>query len=178
MPDIDLFLWNKIRLGDKEAFELLFNEYYRVLCLFAKRYTHNMDDAREIIQRLFIYLWEHRVSLQITTSLKSYLFQAVRYNSVRYLKDDLKTGIRVEIVPDTQHDPDFFDHIEYAELQVKIFDTIEALPDQCKRVFMMSRFEQCSHSRIAAQLEISLKTVEAHITKALKILHENLDGAV
>ena len=70
MPDIDIFLWSKVKTGDKEAFQVLFEKYYSVLGLLSKRYTHDLTKAREIIQALFIYLWEHRNELNISVSLK------------------------------------------------------------------------------------------------------------
>ncbi len=173
-PEIDLFLWSKVKQGDKEAFELLFNKYYSVLCILSKRYTDDISASREIIQNLFITLWEHRADLNITTSLKSYLFQAAKFNSIRYVEKDRKNGLHLHEMPEPEQDKAFFDPIEYAELQGKILETIETLPEQCKRVFTMSRFEQLKYADIAKKLEISVKTVESHISKALRILEHNL----
>ena len=173
-PEIDLFLWSKVRLGDKEAFELLFNKYYSVLCILSKRYTKDISMSREVIQSLFIYLWEHRSDLVVTTSLKSYLFQATRFNSIRYITKGHKTGMHLREFTETEQDTLFFDHVEYAELQGKILETIDTLPEQCKKVFTMSRFDQLKYADIAEQLNISVKTVESHISKALRILESNL----
>ena len=172
-PDIDLFLWSKVRQGDKEAFELLFNKYHACLCILAKRYTGDLSMAREIIQNLFIYLWEHKATLNVNTSLKLYLFQATKFNSIRFLAKDRKNGIQVDDYPETEHEL-FVDHVEYAELQSMILETIDSLPDQCKKVFTMSRFEQLKYADIAKKLEISIKTVESHISKALRVLEHNL----
>jgi RNA polymerase sigma-70 factor (ECF subfamily) len=176
MPDMDLFLWSKVKTGDKEAFQLLFEKYYSVLCLLSKRYTHDLNKSREIIQSLFIYLWERRNELSIAVSLKSYLFQAVKFNSIRYLKNDRKIGIRMDTFPEADQDKEFFDHIEYAELQGKILETIDSLPEQCQKVFKMSRFEQLKYTDIAQRLDISVKTVESHISKAIRILQDNLNN--
>jgi RNA polymerase sigma-70 factor (ECF subfamily) len=73
-----------------------------------------------------------------------------------------------------KEDRTFFDHVEYAELQGKILETIESLPEQCKRVFTMSRFDQLKYNVIAEKLDISIKTVESHISKALRTLENNL----
>ncbi len=154
---------------------MLFEKYYSVLCLLSKRYTHDLAKAREITQALFICLWEHRNELNISVSLKSYLHQAVKFNSIRYLRNDRNIGIRMDKFPEADHDKEFFDHIEYAELQGKILETIDSLPDQCQKVFKMSRFEQLKYTDIAQQLDISVKTVESHISKALRILQENLN---
>jgi len=176
MAETDLFLWSRITSGDKEAFQVLFKNYYAILCLLAKRYTNNMTDAREIVQQLFIGLWEHKDRLNINSNLKSYLYQAVKFNSIRYIQNSRKTAILVDNIPETNNDPEFHDQIEYAELQERILKTVESLPEQCKLVFMMSRFEQLKHAEIGLQLNISLKTVEAHISKALKIIHEVIDA--
>ena len=174
MPDIDIILWSRIQSGDKQVFEILFQKYYATLCLLSKRYTKDTASARDVVQALFIRLWEQRADIHIEVSLKAYLFRAVKYNSIRYLDNDRKIGIRMDEIPENGNDPEFFDHIEYTELQRVILDTVETLPEQCRRVFTMSRFENLKHADIAEKLNISVKTVESHITKALKILHENL----
>lgn len=87
-----------------------------------------------------------------------------------------RSGILLENIPEYNSDSEFTDHIEYAELQDRILKTIESLPEQCKLVFMLSRFENLKHAEIALQLNISIKTVEAHISKALKILHAVIDA--
>ena len=174
MPDIDIILWSRIQSGDKQVFELLFQKYYATLCLLSKRYTKDITSARDVVQALFIHLWEQRTEIHIEVSVKAYLYRAVKYNSIRYLDNDRKIGIRVDEIPENGSDPEYFDHIEYAELQRIILDTVETLPDQCRKVFTMSRFENLKHADIAGKLNISVKTVESHITKALKILHDNL----
>jgi RNA polymerase sigma factor (sigma-70 family) len=93
MAGTDLLLWSRITSGDKEAFQVLFKNYYAVLCLLAKRYTNNMTDAREIVQQLFIGLWENKSRLNINSCLKSYLYQAVKFNSIRYIRNNRKAAV-------------------------------------------------------------------------------------
>lgn len=174
MPGIDLFLWSRVKTGDKEAFHVLFEKYYAVLCLLSRKYTHDINNSREIIQTLFINLWERRSDLNITNSVKSYLYQSARFNSIRYLENSRRTGISLDEIADWNEDPKFNDHIEYAELQEKIIRVVDDLPDQCRKVFKMSRFEHLKQMEIAEKLSISVKTVESHIAKALKILDEKL----
>ena len=100
MADMDVVLWNKIKSGDKAAFEILFQSYYTILCLFAKRYTHDMNLSKEIVHDLFVYLWEHRDKLSINISIKAYLYRAVRFNSLRRLENEKKLGIRMDIIPE------------------------------------------------------------------------------
>jgi RNA polymerase sigma-70 factor, ECF subfamily len=174
MADIDIVLWNKIKSGDKSTFEILFHSYYPSLCLFAKRYTHDMALAREVVQDLFVYLWEHREELTIHNSIKSYLYRAVRFNTIRRMENEKKLGIRLDSIPEPT-DQEFNDHLEYAELQSSILVAIEALPDQCKYIFKLSRFEHLKYSEIAEKLNLSVKTVEAQISKALRLIHQSLN---
>jgi RNA polymerase sigma-70 factor, ECF subfamily len=174
MPEIDRFLWSRVKSGDKEAFGILFEKYYTLLCLISKRYTGNMVTSKEIIQTLFVNLWDRKNELDISGSVKHYLYQCARYNSIRYIQKDRKS-IRFDFMPENAvTDLEFNDHIEYAELQEKIIRTIDALPGQCQKVFKMSRFEQLKQSEIADRLGISIKTVETHISKALRLLEEKL----
>lgn len=175
MPDIDLLLWGKVKSGNREAFEILFRKYYPMLCLFSRRFTDDMEIAREVMQDLFIYLWEHRAEIEIKVSLKSYLLSAVRFNSIRRAQKERRGDISIDSISEISNDAVFHDHLEYAELQEKIMEAIAGLPDQCKRVFMLSRDKQLKYSEIAHQLQISVKTVEAHISKALRLIQIHLE---
>jgi RNA polymerase sigma-70 factor (ECF subfamily) len=174
MSEIDLYFWSRVQSDDREAYEILFHKYYATLCILSKRYTHDINSARDVVQLLFIHLWEKRKKIEIKSSLKAYLYQAIRYNSIRYIENSRKTIILLDEIPETYEDTVYRDHIVYAELQRLILDTIDSLPEQCQRVFKMSRFGQLKNEEIARQLSLSLKTVEAHISKALRILHEYL----
>jgi RNA polymerase sigma-70 factor (ECF subfamily) len=132
-----------------------------------------MTTSREVVQDLFIHLWEQRKELEITTSFKSYLSAAVRHNSIRRLNNYRKDIILTDKLPENPQE--LFDHLEYAELQASILEAIEALPDQCRKVFIMSRFDQLKYSEIAQQLRLSVKTIEAHISKALRLIQDNID---
>jgi RNA polymerase sigma-70 factor (ECF subfamily) len=178
MPDPDILVWSKVQAGDEDAFKFLFLKHYQVLCLLSKQYTHDMTTAREVLQDIFIYLWENRQELNIHTSFKSYLSQAVRFNSIRRLNNDKKAGIRMDIVPEPDNNNEFYDFLEYAELQKNILEAVESLPDQCRKVFSLSRFESLSYNEIAKSLNLSVKTVEAHISKALRIIQDHLNKTV
>jgi len=170
----DLILLQRVQLGDKEAYGILFHKYYSFLCFLSKRYTKDMSTAKEVVQEIFIYIWEHRNKININLSLKSYLSQAVKFNSIRRINNYRKNIISIEYIPDCKHDSEFNDQLEYAELQNSILQAIESLPSQCQKVFEMSRFEKLSYREISASLNISVKTVEAHISKALKIINDYL----
>jgi RNA polymerase sigma-70 factor, ECF subfamily len=175
MPDNDLLLWDKVKLGDTEAFGLLFRKYYPMLCLFSRRFTNDLQTAREVVQDLFILLWEQQNDIKIKTSFKSYILRAVKYNSIRRVENERRRGIRIDHIPENMEDGAFYDHLEYAELQMIILEAIASLPDQCKKVFTLHRFHQLKYSEIALTLDISVKTVETHISKALRLIQNYLD---
>lgn len=175
MTDPEIFLWLRVKAGDNNAFKVLFQLYYPKLCLLSNRYIRDISTAREVVQDIFINIWERREILDIQTSLKSYLYQAVRFNSIRRLDNDKKNGILMDAVPDSENDPEFHDHLEYAELQNCILEAVELLPGQCQKVFTLSRFERLTYNEIAGRMNLSVKTVEAHISKALRLIQDYLN---
>ncbi len=172
MTGEDLHIWLRVKDDDPKAFEVLFRKYFYTLCLLSKRYTRDITTSREVIQDLFIHLWENRQDIRITSSFRSYLASAARFNSIRRVKADQKVVIFTDILPDNSQE--LTDHLEYAELQAAIVKAIDGLPEQCRKVFELSRFEQLKHSEIASKLDISVKTVEAHIGKALKLIQKEI----
>ncbi len=171
----DYFLWNKLKQGDKRSFELVFKMYYPQLCLFANKYCDDFEAAKEVVQDLFIYMWENREKLEDMKSVKAYFFAAVRFNSIRRNEEKKRKRVDILEVPEDMLKIDFSDEIAYTELQEKIFQSIEQLPPRCKKIFEMSRFDQMSYRRIASTLGISPRTVEAQISKALKHIQKAYD---
>lgn len=171
----DSTLWNKLKHGDVQSFELIFKIYYPQLCLFANKYTKDFELAREVVQDMFVYVWENKDKLQDKKSIKSYFHAAVKFNSIRKFNDRNIKQVKIEEIPEYDLKDDFKDEIEFVELQEAIFNTIESLPPKCKKVFKLSRFEQMTYSNIAIELNISKKTVEAQISKALKILQKTFE---
>ena len=163
MTGEDLLLWSRVQGDDPKAFEALFRKYFYTLCLLSRRYTRDMTTSREVVQDLFIHLWENRKNIKITSSIRSYLATATRFNSIRRIKADQKVIIFTDVLPDSGQE--LADHLEYAELQAAIVRAIDGLPEQCRKVFELSRFELLKHSEIASRLEISVKTVEATLAK-------------
>jgi RNA polymerase sigma-70 factor (family 1) len=165
-----------IKEGNERIFEQVFRKYYQSLCNYAYSILKEMDEAEEIVQQLFCNIWEKRSDLTINVSLKSYLYRAVHnhcLNRIKHLKikDDYQT-----------YTTNFYAHSSESvsetviknELEQKIDEAISQLPEQCRLIFKMSRFDELKYHEIAAQLEISPKTVENQIGKALKILRIKL----
>ncbi len=165
-----------IREGNERIFEEIFRKYYQSLCNYANSILKEMDEAEEVVQNLFLSIWEKRSDLEISISLKSYLYRAVHnhcLNRIKHLK------VREEY---QQYAVNFYDAsyesvsqtVMKNELETKIEEAIKKLPEQCRLIFQMSRFEELKYHEIAEQLELSPKTVENQIGKALKILRVEL----
>lgn len=157
---------------DQQAFEKLFRAYFTPLMAFSRKILGDEDDAREVVHQVFIKLWERRHEIDLSTSLKSYLFTAVNNRSLNVIRDRKKYSS--EELPERMEQWDVSAELESAELEEKIRAAIGTLPDRCREVFELSRFNGMSYGEIAKQLDISVKTVENQMTKALKILRELL----
>lgn len=162
--------------GNEKAFENLFQSHYANLCGYAVKYVWELEQAEEIVQDLFFNIWNKRSNLQITSSIESYLFRAVRNACLNYLKhlkvrDNYATDVKESVNPGRDQDNN---SVEVLELQDKIEEAIEALPPERKKIFLLSRHEELKYKEIAEQLGISVKTVEAQMGKALKYLRESL----
>jgi len=157
---------------NKHSFEQLFREYFTPLISFAKKILVDEDDAREVVHMVFINLWEKREEIDLSRSLKSYLFTSVHNRSLNVIRDRKKFSS--EEVPDIAGEWDVSAQIESMELEEKIREAIDALPEKCRQIFELNRFDGLKYSEIAEQLEISVKTVENQMSKALKILREKL----
>jgi len=168
---------NRIKEGDKKAFEELFFDNYPKLTIFAKKYVFDMDTAREIVQDYFVRLYENRGHINIQTSLKTYLYSSIRNSCLNHLKRIKLHVSHNENIRKLNEDAgiDFSDTMEQTELEYNIWLEVSKLPDQCKRIFHLSRKEGIKNKEIANQLEISIRTVETQISKALKILRTNLN---
>lgn len=160
---------------DKEGFEYIFKEYFTQLCFFAKKYISDTDTAKELVHDVFINLWEKRDTIDPEKSIKSYLFTSVNNRCLNYIRDNKKYDRdKTEIENLNNHSIENNNHIEETELQDRINSSIANLPEKCKKIFILSRFEEMKYHEIADKLDVSIKTVEAQMSKALKILRENL----
>ena len=162
---------------NRKAFEYIFRTYYQDLCRFGVTYVKDPDVSEELVQQIFINIWERRYELTISTSMKSYLFTAVRNKSFNYLKLQLpKEQKKVDV--DNVGFADTFnkeDDIVFEDLKVYVANAIDALPTKCKTIFNLSRNSGLTYKEIAEELDISVKTVENQIGIALKKLREQLN---
>lgn len=161
-----------IKNGDKHIFEEVYRENYIPLCYYCLRYVETLEDSEEIVQDLFVKIWEKRSELKINTSLKAYLYRSVQNYALNFLNKK-KTQDRYLMIHSRQINDSFnIDRNELVEEELRILlkHAILKLPEKRRRIFEMSRFEGLKYSRIAEKLSISVKTVEAQMTKALKYL--------
>lgn len=175
----DFFIVRKIKEGDITVFEQVFRRYYSPLCLYAAGITGRSDIAEEIIQDLFYVLWRDRESLQIFTSLNGYLYSAVRNRSLQYceyrgVRDRHKDKAYSESTEISDSTPE--EQLEYKELEELINKTLGKMPERRLRIFKMQRFEGKKYAEIANLLSISIKTVEAEMTKALQLLRKEIEN--
>jgi RNA polymerase sigma-70 factor (ECF subfamily) len=162
--------------GNKAVFEFIFLKFNADLYRFAFRYTKNKEVAEELVQDVFVYVWNKRAGLQISTSFKSYLFAAVKNRSLNYLKSQF-ARLHFEDI-DTESTHIYYNNTEEAlaasELDKFIVQAVGRLPEKCRIIFNLSRQGGLSYKEIAEQLEISPKTVETQMGIALKKLRSSL----
>ena len=176
MQETDQGVFFAIRSGQIPAFEMLFKTYYQPLCRYATSYLKDPDSAEEVVQAAFIGFWEKRESISIETSVKSYLYRAIRNACLNELKhEQVKQKFAAGEVTKGEALSESADHLAiHLELEDKIRAAIQTLPEQCRLIFTMSRFEELKYQEIADQLGLSVKTVENQMGKALKIMRAQL----
>lgn len=169
-------LFETLKAGDITAFEMLFRTYYQPLCNYAYTFVQDHDEAEEIVQSTFLQVWEKREVLEIRTGVRPYLYAMVRNACLNVIKHEKvkQQHIAVEMAMGERSVESVSRSVMASELESKIYHAMEALPEQCRLVFKLSRFEELKYSEIAEQLNISIKTVENHMGKALKIMREQL----
>jgi RNA polymerase sigma-70 factor (family 1) len=167
-------IWQSIQEKDETAFEEYYKGHYKIFFLAAVGYTRNPGLAEEIVNDVFVRLWEGAGSIQIETSLKAYIYRAVINRCLNELDKTKRDQQHQKELSRRSEDPFEIRHMEDTELKVRLYRAIDELPEQCQKVFRMSRFEGLKQQEIADQLDISIKTVKNHITHALKQLHKVL----
>lgn len=166
----------RLKSGDQTAFELLFHFYYPGLVMYSAQFTTDRMEAEEIVQNFFVRFWQKRQQIIPADSLKGYLFLSVKNGSLNYLKHKKveEKYIRKMAELSNEHlayDPDLY---IASELQLRVKNAIDLLPGKCREIFIMSRIKGIKNEEIAAELNISKRTVETHISNALKVLRVEL----
>ena len=161
---------------DKQTFELLFKSHFKGLCHFAIQYVRDLDTAKEIVQDAFLGLWDKRDSIDLSRNVKTYLTSTVRNKCLNYLRDHKKFNTEIIEFEDLNQVKSYqqSDQLVEAEIRIKIDKAIGELPQKCREIFVLSRYENLKYQEIADRLQISIKTVETQISKALQHMRTQL----
>jgi RNA polymerase sigma-70 factor (ECF subfamily) len=166
-----------LKQGDAKVFESVFREYYVPLCVHVRRYLIDAESAEEVVQDMFFKMWERREVLSVHSSLNAYLYKAVTNQALNYIKYQKiahqykeYVGFNTDIASAiTAHEA-----LVSSDLEGKINSLIKSMPERRRMVFEMSRFEGLKYMEIAEKLNISVKTVEIQMSKALSFLRDQL----
>lgn len=168
----DSFLLAKLKEGDINALEVIFNKHYSNLCLYLLLLFKNELLIEHVAQDIFIYLWEKRETIEIKNSLESYLYSSARYKALNQIRNAKRQEQIRERIYDSQtknvNETDT--QFEVNELERIIENAINTLPSRCQRIFRLSREDDLSYKEIAEILNVSINTVEGQISIALKKL--------
>lgn len=175
-------VFSRLKRGDKTVFESLFHSNYKNLVLYAKKFVIDTEIARDLVQDVFIYLWDKRTKLNIDRSLSSYLFRSVHNACINHLKRESTKENYIRNFLLNINDAGYYgtsnedshELVVYKDLLTRIELIVEGLPEQCRNIFRMSRFRGLKNKEIADIYAISPRTVETQIYRALKVLKENL----
>jgi len=167
---------NTLKSGDLTAFEMLFRTFYQPLCNYAYTFTQDRDEAEEVVQSTFLSIWEKYKTLEIHTAMKPYLYAMVRNSCLNIIKHEKikQKHIQSEMVLGERSSESVTHTVLAIELDERIQQALEKLPEQCRLIFKLSRFEDLKYAEIAEHLGLSVKTVENQMGKALKIMREQL----
>ena len=158
------------------AFDELVRTHYGRLCTFAYRFARSRDAAEDVVQEVFTRLWQQREQFDVRDPLP-YLYQAVRNRLVTSRRHELvRERWRADVDHEDRHARDAASAVELADLRRAVARAIDALPERCRLIFTMSREQDLSYAEIARLLDISVKTVETQMGRALKALRARLSG--
>lgn len=166
-------LLEALKQGDAKALEQIFHQHYDILLRTASKIVVDGEKAKDIVQEVFEQLWKKRVDLKITTGIKPYLSRAVANRAINEYKR-LRKRNESDAFENLSTQQNAQDQLEFEELNEHLKTAIDGLPERCKLIFIKCRLEQKSHQEIADELNISKKTIENQMTKALKTLRAAL----
>lgn len=172
----DAKLLSLVKQGDKEAFDCIYKKYWDILFDQAFKRVKSKEDAEEIVQELFIYLWINREKIHVTHTLFSYLSTAVKYRVFNHVRRNIveEKHLSSSLNADPKHIETVEESILYNDLRAAYEKEVKKLPERCREVYTLRREEDLSFKEIAEKLNISVNTVDKQLAKALKKLREKL----
>ena len=173
--EVENSIISRLTAGDHAAMDYLFDNFYNSLCNHALRLVKDASVAEDVVQEVMMTIWKKRTQIKIESSLKAYLYRSVTNRSLNHLRDKRNQVVEIE---DKYLDvsADVEQKMYYNETEQIIMNEVNKLSPRCRQIFIMNRIDQMKYKEIAAELEISVKTVEHHIAKGLHILRDSLAG--
>lgn len=173
--DDDISLINEIKKGNQKSFEELFNKYYNLLSNYSDNIINDKSTAEEVVADVFANIWIKRKKLNINKNVKSYLYKSTRNTTISYLR---KQKDNIEIIDENQINiPNYWsspdNKLLKEDLNFKLENMLCKIPERSREIFTLHRFNGLKYNDIAQILDISVKTVEKHMSKSLKIIREN-----
>ena len=161
---------------DHAGFEILFKSHFSGLCFFAQKYVKDFETAKEIVQDAFMSLWEKRGTIDMDRPVKSYLTMVIFNKCSNHLRNSRKFDPYILNIENLLEVPEYdgADTMIHDELRKKIDAAIDELPEKCREVFILNRYENLKYQQIADKLQISVKTVESQMSKALQHMRVRL----
>lgn len=172
-------LWQQTQQGSLQAYEKLFHKLYAPLCGYANKYLSDSDEAENLVQELFCNLWENKESLEISTGIKPYLYKSVFHRSLNIIKRSKR--MEPILTEEGEYNASVINHSSIQvfteganELEYHYFKALEEMPEGRRTIFQLSRQDELTYREIADLLDISIKTVETQMSKALGFLRVRL----
>lgn len=168
-------LIGKMKAGDRESFNQIFRRYYPPLVRFCVRFVADADQSAEIVQDLFVKLWSNREKLVFNSSFESYMLRSVRNSAITFINKErahAETNERIYIDESDTNDPS--ETLQSNNLEASYREVLASMPEKRREVFLASRYDGLKYAEIAKKLGLSQKTVEAHMSAAIKQLREGL----
>lgn len=167
-------LAQQLRSGNTKAYDFLMDTYYKSLCIYAYSLTKDYDNAEDIVQNVFVEIWINRKNIKPELSIKSYLYRSVYNKFIDFCRKNKPVIFLEKKVLEAIDSIVENEEQDLGESIKLIYSEIEKLPSKCKEIFLLNKREGLTHVEISEHLDISLKTVEGHITRAFKILKQKL----
>lgn len=176
LPDTELFIRRTFDIDPKKGCELLFRLYYRPMCTHAVRFVYSKEIAEDLVADVFYTFWNKQAYQSVNQSFRAFLFRSVRNRAYNYLANEFKKSDSLDSVAQQEtalsNGPEAI--MRYNELYQKVDELVAGLPPQCRNAFILNRFEGKRAKEIAQEMQLSVRTVEVHIAKALATLRDGL----
>lgn len=172
----DSQILNKLKDGDPQAYNQLFDKYYMPLCVYSFKYCDSFQLAEDIVQDFFVKIWDEKIYLKFESPMNPYLFKAIKNNTLQAIKKQSKFQFAaIEKMVNNLMEEEPLDFARLEEEKKILLEQVEALPEKSKEVFKAIVLENLKYKEVAERLNISVNTVKTHYSRALKQLRFKLD---